>query len=61
MIKLKVQMEDEVFDALFRMAAADLRPMGDEIAFLLREALKKRGFLPPESVQERDDSDDGNR
>jgi hypothetical protein len=48
-----LRMDPALFNAVSRLASADLRSVNAEIEFLLREALARRGIrLDPVSVDE---------
>ncbi len=50
-IRLMVTLPDEVSDPLMNWAFEDLRDPRDQIVFVVREALQKRGLLPEANGQ----------
>lgn len=53
-----LRMDAELFAALERWAADDLRSVNGHIEFLLREALKREGRLPKKAVKAKEDKAD---
>ncbi|MEQ1709022.1 MAG: Arc family DNA-binding protein [Terricaulis sp.] len=54
-----LRLDPALFDALARLASADLRSVNAEIEYLLREALRARGVrieTPQSNDNERDDA-----
>ncbi len=49
--------EPEVLAALHRWAADELRSVNGQIDYLLRNALRQAGRLPPKARSESDDND----
>ena len=58
-----LRIDDQLLLALQRLADRDLRSLNGEIEFLLREALKGYGSLPPQlsAEDDRPHSDDGGK
>lgn len=45
-----LRLDPEVYEAVARWAADELRSVNGEIEYLLREALRKAGRLPPKAA-----------
>jgi hypothetical protein len=47
---LQLRVDQDLYDALERWAADDLRSVNAQIEFLLRESLRRAGRLPPDPI-----------
>lgn len=53
-----LRVDPAMWEALSRLAQAELRSVNAQIEFLLRDALKRRGALPPPPPPPANDGDD---
>ena len=47
MVNLRIHLTDDVFDALKALSNKELRPIADQIHYILRQELQRSGYLPP--------------
>jgi hypothetical protein len=52
MVRLKLILEENEYSALFKVPESELRDPTNQLHFILRQDLERRGLLPPEEPRQ---------
>lgn len=49
--RIKVPLSEEEYEALPKLSEAEVRPMNDQIRYLVAQELRRRGLLSPARIE----------